>query len=117
MYQYSCTMIENHDGDTSKIIADLGFGITMKMTVRWLGINAPELATVAGKASLAALNVELPPGTVCTITTVKDPASSKEKYGRYLGVFTLLDGTNVNDWMVAKGLAVPYDGHNKAAHA
>ncbi len=45
------------------------------------------------------------------MTTVKDPAMSKEKYGRYLAVFTLSDGTNVNDWLVANGYAVPYDGH------
>jgi len=110
MYEYQATIIENHDGDTSKLSADLGFGINAKITVRWLGINAPELTTPQGKAARDALNAKLPPGTVCTITTVKDPLVSKEKYGRYLATFTLADGTNVNEWLVKSGYAVPYDG-------
>jgi endonuclease YncB( thermonuclease family) len=91
-HEYQATIIENHDGDTSKISADLGFGISAKITVRWLGINAPELSTPEGKTARDALNV------------------SKEKYGRYLATFTLADGTNVNDWLVKSGYAVPYDG-------
>ncbi len=110
MYQYEATIISSHDADTSTVLCQLGFGISAKITVRWLGINAPELKTPEGKAARDALNAKLPPGTVCTITTVKDPSLSKEKYGRYLATFTLADGTNVNDWLVKSGYAVPYDG-------
>ena len=110
MYTYEATILKIVDGDTAKISDDLGFGISAKITVRWLGINAPELSTPEGKAARDALNAQLPPGTVCTITTVKDPLVSKEKYGRYLATFTLADGTNVNDWLVKSGYAVSYDG-------
>jgi len=110
MYNYEATISKITDGDTVKLSADLGFGISAKITVRCLGINAPELATPEGKTARNALNAKLPPGTVCTITTVKDPSLSKEKYGRYLATFTLADGTNVNDWLVKSGYAVPYDG-------
>lgn len=110
MYNYEATIIKITDGDTAKLSADLGFGITAKITIRWLGINAPELTTPEGKTARDALNAKLPPGIVCTITTVKDPSLSKEKYGRYLATFTLADGTNVNEWLVKSGYAVPYDG-------
>ena len=110
MYQYEATIIKNKDSDTSTVLCQLGFGISAKITVRWLGINAPELTTPQGRAARDALNAKLPPGTVCTITTVKDPLVSKEKHGRYLATFTLADGTNVNDWLVKSGYAVPYDG-------
>lgn len=109
MYQYSASLLSHHDGDTSKILVDLGFDISAKITVRWLGINAPELATPEGKAALDALNQKFPPGTACTITTVKDPALSKEKYGRYLANFTVA-GEDLNLWMIANKWAVGYNG-------
>ncbi len=107
MYEYQATILSHHDGDTSRAEISLGLDVTVRVTLRWLGINAPELATPEGKAALVALTAKLPVGTVCTITTIKD---HQEKYGRYLATFTLADGTNVNDWLVKSGYAVPYDG-------
>ncbi len=107
MYEYQATVIKHKDSDTSKLAVDCGFGVTINITVRWAGINAPELATPEGKAALVALTAKLPIGTVCTINTLKD---HQEKFGRYLATFTLADGTNVNDWLAKSGYAVPYDG-------
>ena len=105
MYEYRATVIDHHDGDTSHVLVDLGIDVQIHLTVRWYGINAPELATDAGKASLAAMAAKFPAGTVCTLQTQKDHT---EKYGRYLGTFILDDGTNMNQWMVAQNLAVPF---------
>lgn len=105
MYTYHATIIKNLDADTSRAIVDVGFDMTIKLTLRWRGINAPELSTPEGRAAREALNAKLPPGTVCTITTQRD---RKEKYGRYLATFDL-EGENLNDWLVKSGHAVPYD--------
>ncbi len=63
MYNDEATIIKITDGDTVKLSADLGFGISAKITVRCLGINAPELNTPEGKAARDALHAKLPPGT------------------------------------------------------
>lgn len=105
---YRCTVIDHHDGDTSHVIVDAGFDLDIHLTVRWYLINAPELATPEGKASLAWTNTVIPPGSSCFFRSAKDP---KDKYGRYLATFILADGTNVNDLAVSTGHAVYYSGH------
>jgi len=65
------------------------------------------LATPEGKASLAWLNGQLPPGSAVTLQTIKD---HKEKFGRYLGTFIDGSGVNVNQAMIDAGMAVVYDG-------
>jgi micrococcal nuclease len=103
---YRAVVLAHHDGDTSHVAVSPGFDLTLNITVRWLGINAPELATPEGKTALAWLNARLPPGSVVTLQTIKD---KKEKFGRYLGAF-IFEGVNINEAMVDSGHAVRYDG-------
>jgi endonuclease YncB( thermonuclease family) len=109
MYEYAAVLSSVHDGDTATFMVDLGFGIYSMHVVRFAGINAPELRTDAGKASLAwvyrwfAEN----PGP-CVLRTRK--GRETEKYGRYLAVVvSLLSGRVLNDDIVAAGQAVPYN--------
>ncbi len=108
---YRATILRHTDADTSRIEIDCGFDVTVRLTVRWAGIDAAERYTVAGIEATARVNELLPPGSTCLFRAAK----SREKYGRYLGTFTLADGTVVNDLLVAEGHATPYDGGPRAA--
>lgn len=108
MYVYNMTVRSIYDGDTLRADIDLGFNIIMRNTqIRLFGINTPELRNptlAAGIAARDALTQQIF-GRDLTIQTLRD---RQEKYGRYLGVLFLPDGSNVNDWMVANGFAQTY---------
>jgi micrococcal nuclease len=106
MYDYGCTVTRVIDGDTVEAEVDLGFHLQQRMTIRLLGINAPEMTGPtkeqgqAAKTHLAALMGS----KRLTLHTLLDKT---EKYGRVLGTF--YDGlTDLNQQMVADGFAVPY---------
>lgn len=110
MYEYRAVVASVHDGDTVTLRIDLGLRVGVTATVRLYGpdpagrdgLNCPELSTPAGKAARDFLKVLLPVGTGVTIDTVKDKT---EKFGRWLGVLRLRDGTNVNAALVEAGHA------------
>lgn len=119
MYEYKATVISVTDGDTVRLDIDLGFNITIHNTpIRLIGIDAPEMNTIAGKTAKTYLKELLPVGTSVTLRSYKDKT---EKYGRILGTIMVefgdtaaplhkrivLDG-NINNHMVSKGYAVPY---------
>ena len=119
MYEYKATVISVTDGDTVRLDIDLGFNITIHNTpIRLIGIDAPEMNTIAGKTAKTYLKELLPAGTVVTLQSYKDKT---EKYGRILGTIMVefgdtaaplhkrivVDG-NINNHMVSKGYAVPY---------
>lgn len=109
MFEYSAWLVAHVDGDTIHAGIDLGCDVATTQTLRFYGLNAPELATPAGKVSAAwvkdwfAANA---PGGKFILQTVKD---KREKYGRYLAVILTVDRLhNLNEEIVAAGLAVPY---------
>lgn len=105
MYEYRATILRHLDADTSWIRVDLGFDTFIKISVRWAGINAPEMSTSEGVVAREVLIGKLPEGSECILRTIKD---KKEKFGRYLGIFIHPDGTNLNDWLITNGHAVIY---------
>jgi micrococcal nuclease len=110
LYHYRCKVLEVYDGDTFRVEIKLGFGLSWRgsdgrgVSIRMMGLNAPELRGsekergVISRDKLREMVLE----KEVTLKTVKD---SSEKYGRYLGIIILDDGTNVNDWMVNEGYA------------
>lgn len=107
MYEYSAIVTKEHDGDTIKVDVDLGFGVWWKdVDLRLMGLNAPELDTVAGKIAQTALATHLPLGTSVVIRTEKD---KQEKYGRYLATIIVGD-LNINQWLLDNGYAKAWDG-------
>ena len=104
------------DGDTvvATFITDLGFYGKAQITamVRLAGLDTPELRApdsavrTRARTAKAALEAMLPPGTVCSARTARDG----DRYGRWLAVLTLADGTDVNAALLREGLARPYDG-------
>jgi micrococcal nuclease len=113
-YFYAAKVINVVDGDTVKLLIDVGFSIWISQTVRLIGINAPEISTPEGKAAKEWLAARMLPGLEVYIQTTKDKT---EKYGRLLGkVFikaeknTYDSADSFNDKLVAAGMARPYDG-------
>lgn len=94
------------DGDTIHAEVDLGFDVRETMTLRFMGINAPEMSTPEGVAAKAHL-IELLGSASLTIRTEKD---RREKYGRYLATLIRADGLDINKQMMLDGFALPYDG-------
>jgi endonuclease YncB( thermonuclease family) len=114
---------EVHDGDTIYIDLDVGFG-DIKLSKDWdghpwlacrvqkhrddgsfVGINAPELSTQAGKSSRDYAQSLLPVGTRVSVMSL-----GWDKYGgRFDGSIALPDGRDFGTEMVSMGLAVEKD--------
>lgn len=109
---YLARVVNVHDGDTLDLDLDLGFGITLsaksvkgksEISCRVFGINAPELATVEGKAALAYALTLVKPGDLVTVLS-----HDWDKYGgRFDGEVTLADGSDFATHMLSSGHAVP----------
>lgn len=110
MYEYRAQLIRVIDGDTIEATVDLGFEVAVRRTFRLDSINAPELhakdPAVRAKAKAARDRLVALLGTgEMTIRSIRD---RQEKYGRYLAVILLADGTTANDVLVKEHLAEPY---------
>lgn len=101
-FTYIAIVNKIHDGDTCTVVIDLGFYVTVTENVRFLGINAPELNTEAGKRSWAYLNSIMPVGSVIAIKTF---SRAGDKYGRWLAQIEF-NGEDINQKMVDSGNAV-----------
>lgn len=77
--------------------------------IRLYGVNAPELTTSAGILSRGYVRSHISIGTHFEVETFRVKSRTKqEKYGRYLGIIFLLDGTNLNEQLVSLGYAVRF---------
>lgn len=116
MYDYNATVVAVHDGDTVKVDVDLGFDAHYVTWIRLVGINAPELATAAGVIARNALTVLLPAGTKVLLQSSKAsrPVPADKFGGRWDADLLLTVNApplpSVSAWMIANGLAVPWDG-------
>lgn len=106
-YARYATVVRVIDGDTVVMDVDLGFYLTIRMSCRLYGIDAPEVvgATAeAGKASRDHLMGLLPVGTPVVIESIK-----ADKYaGRFDGII-MLQTVNINEQMVTDGYATRYE--------
>jgi endonuclease YncB( thermonuclease family) len=121
---YKGLVREVHDGDTVSVDLDLGFGHVI-LSKDWdghpwlscrvardlrpegafVGINAPELATQAGREALAYAQTLLKPGDRVTVMSL-----GWDKYGgRFDGTIALPDGRDFGSLMVDSGHAVEHD--------
>lgn len=107
MYEYQAGLISIHDGDTLHLAVDLGCEITLEMTVRLYGLNAPELPSQAGlRARNFVTDWFSRRPWPYHVRTIKD---HKEKYGRYLAVISHPGtGAELNTDLLSSGNAVPY---------
>ena len=119
MYTYKIKLDRVVDGDTVDAHIDLGFDISVKKRIRFLGINTPESRTrdLEEKArGLAAKDrvKQLLEGT----NRIQLTSHGAGKYGRCLGelYIDVVDGQekitleNVNELLIKEGHAVEYNG-------
>ena len=119
MYTYKIKLDRVIDGDTIDAIIDLGFDVSIKKRIRFLGINTPESRTrdleekARGLAAKERLKVILEGANI-----IKLCSHGVGKYGRCLGELNIdmLDGKecltliNVNELLIKEGHAVEYHG-------
>ena len=104
IYKFENAVCKNVvDGDTIDVIIDVGFKIKVEQRLRLNRIDAPEIRGKEKEKGLKTkeylmLKFRLP-GPIIIIETQKTG-----KYGRYLAEIWL-DGKNLNDELVEKGLA------------
>jgi|TARA_R110002020_G_scaffold199334_3_gene400762 endonuclease YncB( thermonuclease family) len=117
MYTYFVKSIDRIvDGDTIDISIDLGFDLTKKERVRLAGIDTPEKRTKnlkekeMGYQATEFLEMHLMEASKLTVRTEKDG-----KFGRMLGWLykSDKDTMSINQIMIDKGYAWPYDGGTK----
>jgi len=115
LYQYRAKVDRVVDGDTIDVIFDLGFDISYKSRVRFVGINTPESRTrdleekalgLAAKDFVGRWLIEHA-GNSPIIETSLD---KKGKFGRVLGRILNEEGVCLNDVLLEEGHAVRYDG-------
>jgi endonuclease YncB( thermonuclease family) len=80
LYTYNATVEKVVDGDTLRVIVDLGFNVRTRQYIRLKGIDCPEMDTPEGKAAKNFVENALAGLGSITLKTVKP-----DKYDRYLG--------------------------------
>ena len=112
LYVYDAEVLSVYDGDTAKLLVDVGLDVKVKTAARLYGLNTPELKTGSQKAAGEAARVFLT-GLVLG-KKVRIQSLEREKYGRLLVKIWLLDDKGqpvepcVNDQIIAAGHAVAY---------
>lgn len=101
MYQYKAEVNRVVDGDTVVCTVDLGFNIFVKEKFRLAKINAPETSTPEGK------EVKELVSNMLTDKEIVLDVLKQDKYGRWLAI-VLLDGQEINQWLLDNGHAVHY---------
>ena len=113
-FYYGCTVRRVIDGDTIDVDADLGFDVSIKLRLRFAGINTPESRTrnleekALGKAATAFLKE-----TLESADAVEFESHDRGKFGRVLATpFTVKCGkrTDICKLMIREGHAREYSG-------
>ena len=106
-YIYRAKVEKVVDGDTIEVTIDIGFHLTTRRRLRLLRVNTAEIHASEdaerAKANTAKERmIELLTGKDIFIKTEKS-----DSFGRFLAEVWLGD-LNVNDWLLAEGLARPF---------
>ena len=115
MYEYSCKISRVVDGDTVDVDIDLGFGTwRCSERIRLYGVDTPECRTRDAEEKAAGLLAKkFVEEALHTGGTYKLETKEKGKFGRYLGIIFLTDGTSINSALISENLAVAYKGQSK----
>lgn len=108
-YNFPGTIERWVDGDTLWVVVDLGFRMSVRLDFRLYGVDTPERGKPGYREAASFVSTYAPIGKPVILRTYKDP----DKYGRWLAEVITLDGENINQMLVARGLAVEYFGGTK----
>jgi len=108
-------VIKVYDGDTITVAARLPYADSplYRFPVRLRGIDSPEIRgkTPAERAAAVAARDALAARIFGRTVELRNTGS--EKFGRLLADVYVSDAQSLNDWMIANGFAVKYDGGKK----
>jgi endonuclease YncB( thermonuclease family) len=106
MYNYKAKILDVYDGDTVTALVDLGFLHFQEMKLRLYGIDTPELRGEERDKGIIVRDIvrDMILDKEVEIHSYKD---KQGKYGRYLANI-IVDGVDVNQWLVDNGHAKPY---------
>tara|TARA_R110000751_G_scaffold10459_2_gene38258 strand:- start:314 stop:673 length:360 start_codon:yes stop_codon:yes gene_type:complete len=116
MYTYKIDVLRVIDGDTIDAKIDLGFDVSVKKRIRFMGINTPESRTRDLEEKARGLAAK---GRVKKLLAEADEVQLTShgvgKYGRCLGELQLIDSKsltmiNLNKQLIEEGHAVEYFG-------
>ena len=117
MYEYKATLIRVTDGDTVWLSVRTGFRCSMQLEFRLAHIDCKPIGTPEGAAAAAFVTDWFADanGEVVIQTSVGARGVDKqEKWGRWLAVIRIsADAPTLNDILVQRGMAVPYEGGKK----
>ena len=115
MYTYKIDVLRVIDGDTIDANIDLGFDVSVKKRIRFMGINTPESRTrdleeqARGLAAKARVQELLDEAVEVQLTS-----HGVGKFGRCLGELNLYNEgvtmVNLNNKLIEEGHAVEYNG-------
>lgn len=108
-YTYNAKIVRWVDGDTVDLRVDCGFYMRLEDRFRLYGIDTPERGQSGYKEATARARELAPVDTVVIIKTYKP---ERDKYGRWLAD-VYVGETNINQMLVAEGLAKEYFGGTK----
>lgn len=108
-YTYTATVLRHVDGDTLDLSVDVGFHITVADRFRLYGVDTPERGQPGYHEATAHNERVAPAGSTVTVHTLK----AGDKYGRWLAVLFLPDGSTLNQRIMDEGLGVRYLGGTK----
>jgi endonuclease YncB( thermonuclease family) len=103
--RYDATVLQVIDGDTVDAIIELGLDVSKKERIRLDGIDSPEMNTPEGKKAKDFLEKKIKGRPVILVTY----SDGREKYGRLLAEI-IYEEQNINNLLVQRNLAKPYDG-------
>ena len=108
MYTYEVKeIVKIIDGDTVDAIIDLGFKVSIKVRIRFLGINTPETRTRdLAEKKLGLIAKEKVKQMMYAAKKIKVESKGLGKYGRVLGILHLDDAEeSLNDFLLNNGYA------------
>ena len=115
--QFLAKIVDYYDGDTVRVAFEHG-GRIVQYRARLAGYDSPEMKPPMGNPDRAAEKTAAVAARAALIGKVGGglvhlECGEFDKYGRLLVTVRLHGGEVVNDWMVANGHGIPYDGGKK----
>jgi len=105
LYTYKASVEKIIDGDTLRVIVDLGFSTRTRQYLRLRGIDAPESATAEGRRATDFVRSQIKQADEIVLSS-----SRSDKYDRYLADVFYLDPSGreifLNNLLLEKGHAV-----------
>ena len=105
LYTYKATVEKVVDGDTLRVVVDLGFNTRTRQYLRLRGLNCSELGTPEGEAASAFVKSRINQADEILLSS-----SRSDKYDRYLADVFFIDSTGqevyLNNLLLKRGNAV-----------